>query len=102
MWTTWTITGENSGSWPCMPRRVGWHRRAAVPRTPGAVGDARRRGVGVMRQALLDVLNGRTAVSVEMAIRLSKAHFSTREQSDSVGTTPENRLGIRSLLDLSS
>ena len=36
-------------------------------------------GLGVTRQALSDLLNGRTGVSAEMAIRLSKAFGSTRE-----------------------
>ena len=36
-------------------------------------------GLGVTRQALSELVNGRTGVSVEMAIRLSKAFGSTPE-----------------------
>jgi addiction module HigA family antidote len=36
-------------------------------------------GLGVTRQALSELVNGRTGISVEMAIRLSKAFGSTRE-----------------------
>ena len=47
-------------------------------------------GLGVTRQALSEVLNGHTGVSVEMAIRLSKAF----------GSTPETWLGIQRVYDL--
>ncbi len=47
-------------------------------------------GLGVTRQALSEVLNGRTAISVEMAIRLSKAF----------GSTPETWLGMQMAYDL--
>ncbi len=52
----------------------------------------RKRGIaaGVTRQALSELLNGRTGVSVEMAIRLSKAF----------GSTPETWLGMRMAHDL--
>ena len=43
-----------------------------------------------MRQALLELVNGRTGVSVEMAIRLSKAF----------GSTPETWLGMQMAYDL--
>lgn len=42
-------------------------------------------GLGVTRQALSELLNGRTGVSVEMAVRLSKAF----------GSTPETWLGMQ-------
>ena len=42
-------------------------------------------GLGVTRQALSELVNERSAVSVEMAIRLSKAF----------GSTPETWLGCR-------
>ena len=48
------------------------------------------RGLGVTRQALSEVLNGRTGVSVDMAIRLSKAF----------GSTPETWLGMQMAYDL--
>lgn len=47
-------------------------------------------GLGVTRQALSELLNGHTGVSVEMAIRLSKAF----------GSTPETRLGMQMAHDL--
>ena len=48
------------------------------------------RGLGVTRQALSEVVNGRTGVSVDMAIRLSKAF----------GSTPETWLGMQMAYDL--
>ena len=42
-------------------------------------------GLGVTRQALSEVVSGRTGVSVDMAIRLSKAF----------GSTPETWLGMQ-------
>ena len=48
------------------------------------------RGLGVTRQALSDVVNGRSSVSVDMAIRLSKAF----------GSTPETWLGMQMAYDL--
>ena len=47
-------------------------------------------GLGVNRQALWELLNGRTGVSVEMSIRLSKAF----------GSTPETWLGMQMACDL--
>ena len=47
-------------------------------------------GLGVTRQALSELVNERTAVSVEMAIRLSKAF----------GSTPETWLGMQVAHDL--
>ena len=47
-------------------------------------------GLGVTRQALSELLNGRTRISVEMAIRLSKAF----------GSTPETWLGMQMAYDL--
>lgn len=47
-------------------------------------------GLGVTRQALSDVVNGRAGVSVEMAFRLSKAF----------GSTPEAWLGMQTAYDL--
>ncbi len=43
------------------------------------------RGLGVTRQALSELVNERTGISVEMAIRLSKAF----------GSTPETWLGMQ-------
>ena len=48
------------------------------------------RGLGVTRQALSELVNERTGISVEMAIRLSKAF----------GSTPETWLGMQMAYDL--
>ena len=48
------------------------------------------KGLGVTRQALSYVLNGRSRVSVDMAIRFSKAF----------GSTPETWLGMQMAYDL--
>jgi len=47
-------------------------------------------GLGVTRQALSDLVNGKAGISVEMAIRLSKAF----------GSTPETWLGMQMAYDL--
>ena len=47
-------------------------------------------GLGVTRQALSDLVNGKVGVSVEMAIRLSKAF----------GSTPRTWLGMQTAYDL--
>ncbi len=48
------------------------------------------RGLGVTRQTLSELVNERTGVSVDMAIRLSKAF----------GSTPETWLGMQMAYDL--
>lgn len=48
------------------------------------------KGLGVTRQALSDLLNERAGVSVDMAIRLSKAF----------GSSPETWLGLQMAYDL--
>ena len=47
-------------------------------------------GLGVTRQTLSELVNERTGISVEMAIRLSKAF----------GSTPETWLGMQMAYDL--
>ncbi len=47
-------------------------------------------GLGITRQALSDLINGKSGVSVDMAIRLSKAF----------GSTPETWLGMQMAYDL--
>ena len=47
-------------------------------------------GLGVSRQALSELVNEKTPVSVEMAIRLSKA----------LGSSPETWLGLQMAYDL--
>ena len=48
------------------------------------------KGLGVSRQALSELVNEKSAVSVEMAIRLSKAF----------GSSPETWLGMQTAYDL--
>lgn len=48
------------------------------------------KGLGVTRQALSDLVNGKSGVSVDMAIRLSKAF----------GSTPETWLRMQMAYDL--
>ena len=48
------------------------------------------KGLGVTRQALSDLLNGKAGISIEMAIRLSK----------SFGSSPETWLGMQMAYDL--
>ncbi len=48
------------------------------------------KGLGVTRQALSELINERIGISVEMAIRLSKAF----------GSTPETWLGMQMAYDL--
>ena len=47
-------------------------------------------GLGITRQALSDLVNGKAGVSVEMAMRLSKAF----------GSTPRTWLGMQMAYDL--
>ena len=48
------------------------------------------KGLGVTRQALSELLNGKTGISTEMAVRLAKAF----------GSTPETWLGMQQAYDL--
>ena len=48
------------------------------------------KGLGVTRQALSDLLNGRAGISVDMAIRLAKAF----------GSSAETWLGLQTAYDL--
>jgi len=48
------------------------------------------KGLGVTRQALSELVNERAGISVEMAIRLSKAF----------GSSPETWLGLQTAFDL--
>ena len=48
------------------------------------------KGLGITRQALSDLVNGKAGVSVEMAIRLSQAF----------GSSPETWLGLQTAYDL--
>ncbi len=57
---------------------------------PGLSVTRTAKGLGVTRQALSDLVNERAGISVEMAIRLSKAF----------GSTPETWLGMQTAHDL--
>ncbi len=48
------------------------------------------KGLGVTRQALSDLINGKAGMSIDMAIRLSKAF----------GSSPETWLGLQMAYDL--
>ena len=48
------------------------------------------KGLGVTRQALSDLINGKAGISIDMAIRLSKAF----------GSSPETWLGLQMAYDL--
>jgi antitoxin HigA-1 len=48
------------------------------------------KGLGVTRQALSDLINGKAGISIDMAIRLSKAF----------GSSPEMWLGLQMAYDL--
>ena len=56
----------------------------------GLTVDRAAQGLGVSQQALSELVNGRSGISVEMAIRLSKAF----------GSTPETWLGMQMAYDL--
>ena len=57
---------------------------------PGLTVTRAAEGLGVTRQALSELINERTGISVDMAIRLSKAF----------GSTPETWLGMQTAWDL--
>ena len=57
---------------------------------PGLSVTKAARGLGVSRQALSELVNEKAGLSVEMAIRLSKAF----------GSTPETWLGLQMAYDL--
>jgi len=71
------------------PHPGGIVRRQCLEPLALSVTDAAK-GLGVTRQALSDLVNGRAGVSVDMAIRLSKAF----------GSTPESWLGLQMAWDL--
>ncbi len=48
------------------------------------------KGLGITRQALSDLINGKAGISIDMAIRLSKAF----------GSSPETWLGLQMAYDL--
>jgi len=71
------------------PHPGGIVRRQCLEPLGLTVTDAAR-GLGVTRQALSELVNERAGISVEMAIRLSKAF----------GSSPETWLGLQMAYDL--
>jgi addiction module HigA family antidote len=71
------------------PHPGGILRRQCLEPLELTVTDAAK-GLGVTRQALSDLINEKAGVSVEMAIRLSKAF----------GSSPETWLGLQMAYDL--
>ena len=90
MWTTWTITEEKLIMAMHNPPHPGGIVKRQCLEPLGLTVTRAARGLGVTRQALSELVNGRTGVSVEMAIRLSKAF----------GSTPETWLGMQMAYDL--
>ena len=90
MWTMSIITRKvDSMAMHNPPHPGGIVRRQCLePLRLSVTGAAK--ALGVTRQALSDVVNERAAVSVEMAIRLSKAF----------GSSPETWLGMQMAYDL--
>ena len=72
---------------PCHPGEIVKHE---CLETLGLSVTRAAKGLGVTRQALSDLINEKSGVSVDMAIRLSKAF----------GSTPETWLGIQVAYDL--
>jgi addiction module HigA family antidote len=72
------------------PSAPGWHRsRQCLEALDLSVTEAAK-GLGVTRQALSDLINGKAGISIDMAIRLSKAF----------GSSPETWLGLQMAYDL--
>jgi addiction module HigA family antidote len=71
------------------PHPGGIVRRQCLEPLGLTVTDAAK-GLGVTRQALSDLLNEKAGISVEMAVRLSKAF----------GSSPETWLGLQTAYDL--
>ena len=72
------------------PPHPGGVVRRQCPEPLGLTVTRAAESLGVTRQALSELLNGRTGVSVKMSIRLSKAF----------GSTPETWLGMQMACDL--
>jgi antitoxin HigA-1 len=64
------------------------HRQCLIPLKLSVTEAAK--GLGVTRQALSDLVNGKAGISTDMAIRLSKAF----------GSSPETWLGMQMAYDL--
>ena len=76
----WTITEEEGKTMPMHdPPHPGGIVRRQCLEPLGLTVTRAAEGLGGTRQALSELVNGRTGVSVEMAIRLSKAFGSTSE-----------------------
>ena len=90
MWTTWIITEEDLIMTMHNPPYPGGIVKRQCLEPLGLTVTRAAEGLGVTRQALSELVNERTGVSVEMAIRLSKAF----------GSTPETWLGMQMAYDL--
>ena len=86
---TWTIAEDTIMAMHNPPHPGGIVKRQCLEPLGLTVTRAAE-GLGVTRQALSELLNGRTGISVEMAIRLSKAF----------GSTPETWLEMQLAYDL--
>jgi antitoxin HigA-1 len=71
------------------PHPSGIVRRQCLEALDLSVTEAAK-GLGVTRQALSDLINGKAGISIDMAIRLSKAF----------GSSPETWLGLQMAYDL--
>ena len=85
----WIITRELAMAMHNPPHPGGIVRRQCLEPLGLSV-TAAARGLGVTRQALSDLVNERAGISVEMAIRLSKAF----------GSSPETWLALQMAYDL--
>ena len=90
MSTMWIITEEKLIMAMQNPPHPGRHRKAAMPRTPRFDRDPGRRWFGRHEEGASGVGERVHGVSVDMAIRLSKAF----------GSTPETWLGMQMAYDL--
>jgi addiction module HigA family antidote len=90
MSTIWIITSEAKAmAMHNPPHPGGIVRRQCLDALNLSVTEAAK-GLGVTRQALSDLVNGRAGISIDMAIRLSKAF----------GSNPETWLGLQMAYDL--
>ena len=90
MWITWTITDEKLVMAMQNPPHPGGIVKRQCLEPLGLTVTQAAEGLGITRQALSELVNGRTGVSVEMAIRLSKAF----------GSMPETWQGMQMAYDL--
>ena len=90
MWTTSTTTDEDNAMAMHNPPHPGGIVRRQCLEPIGLSVKGAAEHLGVARQSLSELVNERSGVSVDMAIRLSKAF----------GSTPETWLGMQMAHDL--